>query len=236
MNYYQRLHVRHRRGVEPLRRLEVRHRDRGGCGLTDMGWEEHPEGLAAVLREAAAFGLPLLVTENGIATEDGARKARSSAATSRCSTPAAARGIDIRGYFYWSLTDTYEWLHGCSSASASTAWTGETLERTPTAAAATTRDSCASAGGAHHLLTAAASGGNAPAQISAWHDRRNARPRGAAALRLPHPHPLSPTACSSCRRSSISSGRPVSTRSRSPTTSRPGRPRSAGRRGGCGSR
>ena len=74
VNYYQRLHLRFRLPRRASRCLEVVHRDRSGCGLTDMGWEEHPEGLAAVLREAAAVGVPLMLTENGIATADDARK------------------------------------------------------------------------------------------------------------------------------------------------------------------
>ena len=135
VNYYQRLHVRHRRGVEPLRRLEVRHRDRGGCGLTDMGWEEHPEGLAVVLREAAAFGLPLLVTENGIATEDGLRKAAFIRRHVEVIDSCLRAGIDVRGYLYWSLTDTYEWLHGFEKRFGLYRVDWETLERAPTAAA-----------------------------------------------------------------------------------------------------
>jgi beta-glucosidase/6-phospho-beta-glucosidase/beta-galactosidase len=100
-----------------------------------MGWEEHPPGLSAVLREAAAFGLPLLVTENGVATEDDSRKAafirRHVSEIESC----RRAGIDLRGYFYWSLTDTYEWLHGFSKRFGLYRVDWRTLERTPTAAA-----------------------------------------------------------------------------------------------------
>ena len=38
--------------------------------LSSIGWEVYPTGLLAVLRRFATFGLPLLITENGIATDD----------------------------------------------------------------------------------------------------------------------------------------------------------------------
>ena len=49
---------------------EFFYRDAGGRGLTDTGWEVHPEGLVSCLRAAAETGLPVIVTENGIATRD----------------------------------------------------------------------------------------------------------------------------------------------------------------------
>ena len=49
---------------------------REGRGLTDTGWEVHPAGFDAVLRQAARAGLPVIVTENGIATRDDRRRAR----------------------------------------------------------------------------------------------------------------------------------------------------------------
>jgi beta-glucosidase len=135
VNYYQRLHTRFRFGRDRLRCLEVFHRDRGRRGLTDMGWEEYPPGLSAVLREAAAFGLPLLVTENGVATANDDRKAdfirRHVSELDAC----RRAGIDVRGYFYWSLTDTYEWLHGFSKRFGLYRVDWRTLERTPTTAA-----------------------------------------------------------------------------------------------------
>jgi len=136
VNYYQRLHVRFRLLSARSRCLEVLHRDRGGCGLTDMGWEEHSEGLAAVLRDAAAVGVPLLLTENGIATIDDDRKISFIRRHVAALDAARREGIDIRGYFYWSLTDTYEWLHGMHKRFGLYHLDWQTLERIPTAAAA----------------------------------------------------------------------------------------------------
>jgi beta-glucosidase len=136
VNYYQRLHLGFRLLGGHTRCLEVQHRDRGGHGLTDMGWEEHPEGLAAVLREAAAVGVPLMLTENGIATTDDARKISFIRRHLAVLDAARREGVDIRGYFYWSLTDTYEWLHGLHKRFGLYRMDWRTLERIPTPAAA----------------------------------------------------------------------------------------------------
>ena len=135
VNYYQRLHTRFRLARGGGHPLEVLHRDRSRCGLTDMGWEEYPRGLPVVLREAAAFGLPLVITENGIASGDDARKI--SFISRHIEEVDACRrgGLDVRGYFYWSLTDTYEWLHGYRRRFGLYRVDWETLARTPTAAA-----------------------------------------------------------------------------------------------------
>jgi beta-glucosidase len=76
---------------------------------SDLGWEILPEGLEVALRACARFGVPLMVTENGIA--DAADRWRpdfiraSLAALDR----ARAAGVDVRGYFHWSLMDNFEW-------------------------------------------------------------------------------------------------------------------------------
>jgi len=85
---------------------------RPGSEQSDLGWEFYPEGLERALVECAAFGLPLYVTENGIAdASDRLRPAfirESLAALDR----ARARGADVRGYLHWSLLDNFEWNDG----------------------------------------------------------------------------------------------------------------------------
>ncbi|HET9940980.1 MAG TPA: family 1 glycosylhydrolase [Candidatus Eisenbacteria bacterium] len=82
---------------------------RPGVPKSDLGWEILPDGLETALRSCAGFRVPLMVTENGIA--DAADRWRpdfiraSLAALDR----ARAAGVDVRGYFHWSLMDNYEW-------------------------------------------------------------------------------------------------------------------------------
>ena len=47
-----------------------------GAPTSDMGWEIYPEGIHAMLKEAGAYGLPLYVTENGVADEACSRRVR----------------------------------------------------------------------------------------------------------------------------------------------------------------
>jgi beta-glucosidase len=110
VNYYTRLHIR----FNPFKKmgLELRHRDIEGFGLTDLGWEIHPRGLDKVLRRASKLNIPLIITENGIATNDSEKKIRFMRKHLDVIENAIKNGLDIRGYFYWSLIDNYEWLEG----------------------------------------------------------------------------------------------------------------------------
>jgi len=85
-----------------------------GVRLTQMGYEFWPEALEATIRRAweMTHGVPILVTENGIGTEDDAERiefvGRALAGVLAC----LADGIDVRGYVYWSLLDNFEWFLG----------------------------------------------------------------------------------------------------------------------------
>jgi beta-glucosidase len=83
-----------------------------GTRLTQMGWAVHPDGLRDVLHRAARTGLPLYVTENGIATEDDAERIDYLEAHLRAVARARAEGVDVRGYIHWSAFDNFEWAEG----------------------------------------------------------------------------------------------------------------------------
>ena len=77
-----------------------------------MGWEIHPEGFDRVLRSAAESKLPILVTENGIATGDDRVRCAFLHEHVLILNHQLSRGAPIEGYFYWSLLDNFEWLEG----------------------------------------------------------------------------------------------------------------------------
>jgi beta-glucosidase len=133
VNYYTRMHIR----FNPFKKMgiELRHRDIDGYGLTDMGWEIHPRGLEKVLRYASRLHVPLIITENGIATRDGQKKIRYMRRHVDAVEKSIAEGIDVRGYFYWSLIDNYEWLQGLDARFGLYRVDFDTLERKPTNAA-----------------------------------------------------------------------------------------------------
>jgi beta-glucosidase len=84
-----------------------------GTRLTSAGWPFHPESLApAVRRTARKTGLPILITENGIGTEDDAERIEFLTRALGSLGEAVRDGIDVRGYFHWSLLDNFEWGQG----------------------------------------------------------------------------------------------------------------------------
>lgn len=80
---------------------------------TAMGWDIYPQGFGEVLDQAKAFGVPIFITENGVAAEpDEPTRARFIAEHLFEVGWAIARGADIRGYAHWALTDNFEWQSG----------------------------------------------------------------------------------------------------------------------------
>jgi beta-glucosidase len=80
--------------------------------LTLMGWEVHPDGLRRALRTAARAGLPIFVTENGIATDDDGERVAYLESHLAAVKQARDEGVDVRGYLYWSSFDNFEWAEG----------------------------------------------------------------------------------------------------------------------------
>lgn len=134
VNYYTRVHIR----FNPFKKMgiELRHRDIDGYGLTDMGWEIHPRGLEKVLRYASKLEMPLIITENGIATRNDRKKMKFMKEHIDVLERCIKKGIDVKGYFYWSLIDNYEWLQGLDARFGLYKVDFDTLERRPTDAAA----------------------------------------------------------------------------------------------------
>ncbi len=80
---------------------------------TDMGWEIYPEGLYRVLKQVSTFtNKPIYVTENGIADDSDAKRDRFIKDHLLVMNKALAEGINIKGYFYWTLMDNFEWVQG----------------------------------------------------------------------------------------------------------------------------
>jgi len=81
--------------------------------LTDMGWEIYPEGLYRVLKLVSSYtSKPIYVTENGIADDGDKKRANFIEDHLLVLNKAVAGGMNIKGYFYWSLIDNFEWAHG----------------------------------------------------------------------------------------------------------------------------
>ncbi|PTQ71976.1 GH1 family beta-glucosidase [Celeribacter persicus] len=116
----------------------------GHLATTQMGWEICPEGLEALLlrlKENYVGDLPLMVTENGMAWDDHVRNGVVDD-PERCAFirdhmaamhRAIQQGVNLKGFFYWSLLDNYEWAFGYERRFGMVHVDFETLKRTPKA-------------------------------------------------------------------------------------------------------
>jgi beta-glucosidase len=79
------------------------------------GWEVYPAALEHTVRLAAEqAGVPVLVTENGMATDDDAARQAYTRQALEGLKRAIDDGIDVRGYLHWTLLDNFEWIAGFS--------------------------------------------------------------------------------------------------------------------------
>lgn len=119
--------------------------------LTEMGWGVEPDGLGRVLRSVGEEhpDLPLYVTENGAAyddvvgpggTVDDPRRIAYMDSHIAQVADVIADGVDVRGYYAWSIFDNFEWSSGFSKRFGLVRVDYDTLERTPKSSAHWYRD------------------------------------------------------------------------------------------------
>lgn len=80
--------------------------------VTDMNWDIHPEGIYHLIKRAAQYGKPIFITENGLADQADEKRERFIKEHLAWVHRAITEGADVRGYFYWSLLDNFEWDKG----------------------------------------------------------------------------------------------------------------------------
>lgn len=80
--------------------------------MTDMPYAVYPRGFYEALVDCSSLGKPIYVTENGIADERDDRREGFIRGYLEALSDAMKKGVDVRGYFYWSLLDNFEWAEG----------------------------------------------------------------------------------------------------------------------------
>lgn len=137
LNYYTRKLIAPAEGPWPSHR-EVT----GSLPKTQMEWEIYPQGLYEfILRTEREYtrGLPIFITENGMANADNLENGSiidpERVDYLRCHLDsirkAIADGVNLKGYFVWSLLDNYEWSLGYEKRFGIVHVDFDTFERTP---------------------------------------------------------------------------------------------------------
>ncbi|WP_435798908.1 GH1 family beta-glucosidase [Streptomyces avermitilis] len=117
-----------------------------GHPVTDFGWPVVPEALTELLTGfRARFGdrlPPIVITENGCSYEgiDDQERIAYLDGHVRALHRAVEAGVDVRGYFVWSLLDNFEWAEGYERRFGLVHVDYDTLERTPKASYGWLRD------------------------------------------------------------------------------------------------
>lgn len=77
--------------------------------VTDRGWEIYPEGIFQVLKQLAKYDKPIMILENGLADEQDKYRANFIKDHLSYVHKAISEGVEVLGYFHWSLLDNFEW-------------------------------------------------------------------------------------------------------------------------------
>jgi len=98
----------------------------------ELNWEAYPEGLLINLRRLNKEfpHLPIYITENGVGTTNDSWRQRLLVDHLKMVHKALSEGVDVKGYFHWSLMDNFEWCQGYSSRFGLYETNFETMERT----------------------------------------------------------------------------------------------------------
>ena len=119
---------------------EPHHHNQGE--MSDIGWEAYPTGFARVLDKYRVLGIPLLITENGIATTDETQRSQYLYDHLVQLGESIERGVPVMGYLYWSLIDNFEWAEGNRARFGLAAVDYQTQTRSPRPSAALFENVC----------------------------------------------------------------------------------------------
>ena len=112
VNYYGRARLKHFQALVPTNGVSREKLKDLGIVSDDM-FERHPSGFAGILKKFyGRYGLPIYITEHGAASTDEEFRIRDLADHLQELQAAMRSGVDVRGFFYWSLLDNFEWQFG----------------------------------------------------------------------------------------------------------------------------
>lgn len=104
---------------------------KNNCEINFMGWEVYPEGIYRALMRLKKFNKPILITSNGIGTNDDLQRRIFIINHLKWIHKAMQQGIKVIGYMYWSFLDNFEWDKGFAPRFGLVEVNYHTLERRP---------------------------------------------------------------------------------------------------------
>lgn len=110
--------------------IHKRFGDKAVYDKSDRGWDIYPKGIYNVLMELKRHHKPVYITENGIADAKDTKRAKFIKEHLYWVKRAIDDKVDVRGYFYWSLLDVFEWEYGFESKFGLVEVDFKTMERT----------------------------------------------------------------------------------------------------------
>ncbi|MBC8095603.1 MAG: family 1 glycosylhydrolase [Akkermansiaceae bacterium] len=112
VNYYGRIRFRNLQPLVPTFGFTCAELAQLGVQCDDM-LERYPAGLESALKHLSqTCSLPVYLTEHGSASDDEAFRERDLKENLAALHRALKHGVDLRGFFYWSLLDNFEWQFG----------------------------------------------------------------------------------------------------------------------------
>jgi len=112
LNYYSRQVAEVKKwGIRNLI-MDICENDHHPVKKNSLGWDIYPQGLYDLLLKFKRFHLPIVITENGICTEDDSLRWEYIWEHLKSVSLAMQKGVKVDGYIYWSLLDNFEWDKG----------------------------------------------------------------------------------------------------------------------------
>ena len=108
LNYYSRMHVKGQINQKEPFLIKTLKKDI----QTDMDYPMYGEGLYRALHTISSLEVPIYITENGLADSSDKIRPTFIKRYLYAASEALKDGLDIRGYFYWTLMDNFEWAKG----------------------------------------------------------------------------------------------------------------------------
>lgn len=105
VNYY--FHIRFKNNLWMKQKIDLKQLH----DVSDLGWEIYPGGIFEILTDLAD-DIPIYITECGIASTNDDRRNRFLISYLQEIARAIKGGANVRGFFYWSLIDNFEWHRG----------------------------------------------------------------------------------------------------------------------------